>query len=189
MNLYWGVTWGSNMHETWKPVPGYEGLYEVSDFGNVRGVDRMATNAQGIELKRQRGKILCQGTDRIKRKVVDLYKHRSRKTAYVHFLVLSAFVGPRPDGMDCCHNDGNPSNNHIVNLRYDTRSGNFKDKLIHGTHNRGENSPVKKLTEAQVHDIRRRAESGDSHENIATDFPISRRHVTDIINRIYWFHI
>lgn len=177
------------MVEIWKPIPGYEGLYEVSNAGSVRGIDRIATFADGTPYKPQKGKVLKQSTDKIRRKTVDLYKNRSRKTVYVHSLVLSAFLGPRPDNMDCCHNDGNPSNNHIDNLRYDTRSGNFADKLIHGTHNRGEKSPVHKVTEEQVHQIRQRAKNGESFTRIAKDMPISRRHVSDIVKRIYWFHV
>jgi len=177
------------MQEIWKSIPGYEGLYEVSNIGNVRGIDRMATFKDGSPYKMQRGKVRSQGTDKIRRKTVDLYKNRARKTVYVHALVLLALVGPRPDKADCCHNDGNPSNNHVSNLRYDTRVGNFQDKLKHGTHNRGENSPVRKLTESQVYEIRRLAQSGISHQGISESMPVSRRHVTDIVNRVCWFHI
>lgn len=54
--------------------------------------------------------------------------------ARIHSLVLEAFVGPRPDGMEGCHNDGDPANNHLANLRWDTRAANNQDTLRHGRH-------------------------------------------------------
>jgi len=177
------------MEEIWKAVPGYEGVYEVSNFGRVRGLDRIIMRKDGTPYKKQPGKILSAAIDRINRKHVDFYVRRERKSFYVHYLVLLAFVGPRPDGMDCCHNDGNPLNNRLENLRYDTRSGNFKDKLEHGTHNRGENSPVSKLTEDQVHSIREMAKNGISLSDIGQNMKVSRCHVRDIVARKCWFHI
>lgn len=50
----------------------------------------------------------------------------------IHRLVLETFVGPCPEGMECCHNDGNPQNNCLENLRWDTRSNNSKDTIKHG---------------------------------------------------------
>jgi len=60
------------MQETWKPIPGYEGLYEVSDCGNVRGVDRYVANFGGHPDRLWRGKILWQRVDKINRRSVDL---------------------------------------------------------------------------------------------------------------------
>lgn len=65
---------------------------------------------------------------------VGLKDNRRERDAYVHELVLEAFVGPRPDGYTCCHNDGDPFNNHVDNLRWGSRSKNEYDKVFHGTH-------------------------------------------------------
>lgn len=51
---------------------------------------------------------------------------------YVHRLVLETFVGPRPEGMEACHNNGDPTDNRLGNLRWDTRSENVKDAVRHG---------------------------------------------------------
>lgn len=177
------------MQEIWKSVPGYEGFYEVSNFGQVRSIDRITLRKDGTPYQKMPGKIFKPGIDKINRKHVDFYVMGKRHCFYVHYLVLLAFVGPRPEGMDCCHNDGNPLNNHIDNLRYDTRSGNLQDKVQHGTHNRGEKSPVHKLTEEQVYEIRERAHKGESHQSIAKTMPVTRRHVSDIVRRVNWFHI
>lgn len=51
----------------------------------------------------------------------------------VHALVAEAFLGARPPGAQVCHNDGNPANNVLANLRYDTPAGNAADRKLHGT--------------------------------------------------------
>ena len=56
------------------------------------------------------------------------------KGATIHRLVLLAFEGPEPDGMEVCHTDGNPANNRLDNLRWGTRGDNLRDRVRHGTH-------------------------------------------------------
>ena len=65
---------------------------------------------------------------------MSLYTQGKNKIRYVHSLVAESFIGPRPEGMEVCHNDGDPTNNHLDNLRYGTSSGNELDKVRHGTH-------------------------------------------------------
>ncbi len=55
-------------------------------------------------------------------------------TMFAHRAVLLAFVGPCPEGMEACHNNGDPLDNRVENLRWDTRSNNTLDKVAHGTH-------------------------------------------------------
>jgi hypothetical protein len=73
---------------------------------------------------------------------------------YVHALVLEAFVGRCPEGMECCHEDGDTGNNHVGNLRWGTHQSNMADKKKHGTQTRGSGHPGAKLTEAEVAEIR-----------------------------------
>lgn len=124
-----------NMPEMWKPVVGYEGLYEVSDLGNVRSVDRTVWHSRGFEMT-LKGKPLAQNPRGGYLRAC-LTKDGKHKTISVHKLVLEAFVGKRPDGQDICHNNGNRTDNRLTNLRYDTKSGNAKDMVKHGTHNFG----------------------------------------------------
>jgi hypothetical protein len=70
-------------------------------------------------------------------------------------LVLAAFVGPCPPGMEACHNDGDCTNDSVENLRWDTRVANCADKTLHGTQPTGEKNPRAKLTENDVKEIRR----------------------------------
>jgi hypothetical protein len=58
---------------------------------------------------------------------------RGKKAILVHRLILLAFVGTCPEGMEACHNGGNTTNNRLDNLRWDTRQANAADALRHGT--------------------------------------------------------
>lgn len=114
--------------EQWRPVIGHEGAYEVSDHGRVRSLSRTLETSVGP--RAHHGRVLRPGTQ-YGRKFVNL---AGRDVRLVHHLVLEAFVGPRPDGMECCHNNGDPSDNRLENLRWDTSSSNKRDQLAHGTH-------------------------------------------------------
>ena len=120
------------MNEMWKPIPGYEGLYEVSDHGTVRSLDRqLPWNGTSRFFS---GRILSPVATDFGHLVVGLYKDGKSSHARVHRLVMLAFVGLCPEGEEVCHYDGDPANNRLSNLRYDTRSGNFLDSVRHGTH-------------------------------------------------------
>lgn len=91
---------------------------------------------------------------------------------HVHYAVLLTFVGPRPEGMECCHEDGSRKNNNLSNLRYDTPKGNWEDRRKHGRAREGVNHPCSKLTEDQVREIRKRYENGETMEEITKDYPV-----------------
>jgi hypothetical protein len=107
---------------------------------------------------------------------------------YVHRLVLVAFVGPRPPGLVCCHNDGNPLNNRVENLRWDTYEANEADKLRHGTKLVGEQTNAK-LTEEDVSEIRRLAGDGVKHAELAARFGFTRQNIGAVIHRRSWRHL
>ncbi|BFM39940.1 NUMOD4 motif-containing HNH endonuclease [Synechocystis sp. LKSZ1] len=93
----------------WKPIPGYEGLYEASDTGQIRS---------------KKGE-LSQKIWRGYPKVV-LVKDGDRKNWRVHNLIALTFIGSRPDGYELDHIDANKLNNHITNLEYVTHQENVK---------------------------------------------------------------
>jgi hypothetical protein len=128
------------MTEEWRPVVGFEGYLEVSDHGRVRSLDRIsevAASKDGIRKAYQRrfqGRMLKPKSDDQGYQYVQLWGNgRSINGAKVHRLVLEAFVGPRPDGMECCHGPGGSSDNRLSNLRWDTRLANHADKVAAGT--------------------------------------------------------
>jgi hypothetical protein len=112
-----------------------------------------------------------------------------KKTCHsVHRLVLEAFVGPRPVGLICCHNDGDPSNNRVENLRWDSYRANSEDMLRHGTRLMGEQSNAK-LTEEAVHEIRRLRSGGGKFADLARRFGVSPQNVEAIVYRRSWKHL
>lgn len=117
--------------ERWLPVVGFEGAYEVSNFGNVRSLTRKVWS--GTFYVTARGRTLAQFPNRWR---MQLGLSRDGKTypKLVHALVMEAFVGPRPEGAEICHNDGDYTNNHLLNLRYDNHRANMLDAVEHNTH-------------------------------------------------------
>lgn len=119
--------------ERWLPIPGYEGHYEVSDHGRVRSLDRVTPGKDGAN-RPFRGRLLKPRPQRFGHLKVVLYSGKGQKRQrYVHQLVLEAFVGKRPDGAITCHNNGDPSDNRVENLRWGTHSENTTDRISHGT--------------------------------------------------------
>lgn len=70
-----------------------------------------------------------------------------RRDFYIHRLVLDTFIGACPNGMQACHNDGNPLNNYLKNLRWDTAASNSADKKIHGTSGKGQLNAMAKISD------------------------------------------
>lgn len=99
--------------ETWRDVVGYEGIYQVSDHGQVKGVAR----------PRSKGGLLAQG--RTNGYPCLVLAHNGTRTVKVHVLVAAAFLGPRPAGYDVMHLNANRADNRVENLRYGTRSENM----------------------------------------------------------------
>lgn len=127
---------GDQMEE-WKPIPGHFG-YEASDMGRLRSIDRTIvfeayTTRCGVEraasVRKFKGRILRPARCASGHWSTPLGRGSGK---FVHVLVMLAFVGPPPEGHEVAHNDGDPSNNSLSNLRYATRSGNMLDKVHHG---------------------------------------------------------
>lgn len=117
--------------ETWLPVPGWEDLYEVSDLGRVRGLDRVTYKRNGFPL-RVRGQVLKPRPQKSGHLLVWLCQNGKAKAVNVHRLVALAFIGPCPSGKECCHNNGNPADNRAFNLRWDTRAENIRQSYVDG---------------------------------------------------------
>lgn len=107
----------------------------------------------------------------------------------VHALVLEVFVGPCPDGLQCRRLDGNPANNHVLNLKWGTSIENANDKTLHGTASQGERCNKAKLTNEDVVKIRERRANGESLKAIAQDFSINIATISRIALRQSWKHI
>lgn len=120
--------------ETWKPVVGFEGAYEVSDLGQVRSVDRswrQKSKSGSDYLHKKKGKLLRPGIGGNGYPTVVLGRKAGSKT--VHSLVAASFLGPCPIGQEVRHRNGDRADPRLSNLEYGTRSQNIKDAVAHGT--------------------------------------------------------
>lgn len=117
------------MIERWEAVVGYEGIYDVSEYGRVRSLDRLCRNGRGM--RKVNGKILSLPTNCGYSRIT--LRNRETKSLLVQRLVLEAFIGPCPIGMEALHKNGNRKDNHLTNLRWGTRSENTLDSVRHGT--------------------------------------------------------
>ena len=138
----------------WKPISDYEGLYEVSDAGEVRSLDRtIICKKQGTEIH-LKGCFLKPHESGRGYPAVALSKNGIVKTTYVHTLVANAFLGENPD-MVVNHIDGNKWNNAVSNLEWVSYSQNNQHAYDNGLKPRGEGFYRAKLTENQVRQILR----------------------------------
>jgi len=107
----------------------------------------------------------------------------------IHRLVLEAFVGPCPPGMEAAHGDGDKFNNNLDNLRWATKTENQADRVTHGTDCRGERHGAHKLTEADVVEIIRLVHSGRNPAVVGRQYGIARTTASRIARGKTWKHI
>lgn len=171
--------------EEWKPIPGYEGMYSVSNLGEVRGEDRIVPHV--LEGKRIKSRILKKKINKqTGYPAVVLCSVSGQKTFPIHALVALAFIGPRPHGMEIAHFDGDRLNSKALNLRYATPKENREDSRRHGTLAKGEGLPQSKLTEADVVRIR---SDNRLQKIIAADFGVSVTAISQVKSRKSWAHV
>ena len=119
--------------EEWRPVYGFEGYYEVSNQGRVRSVDRVVPHPHSGTCNRK-GKMLSLYQTPLGYQRAELGRDGIRTHAFVHELVLEAFVEPRPYGKECLHGPGGPLDNRLSNLRWGTPSENVREMVKSGNH-------------------------------------------------------
>ena len=122
------------MNKTWKDIPGYEGLYQVSDSGNVRSVNRTVKQSR-YGTAALKGQLLSPGVNSDGYYTVVLSnKQGKRKSVKVHRLVASAFLEAVEGKTEVCHGDKGKQINAVTNLRYGTRRENMLDMRRDHTH-------------------------------------------------------
>lgn len=161
-------------------IPGFQD-YMVSSAGYVWSFRR------GNKWKRLRGR-----TDSYGYLQVDLRRGRGAEVFLVHRLVLEAFVGPCPFGMECCHKNGVRNDNRLSNLRWGTPSSNVQDSIRHGTRvrNFGSLNPAARLDENKVFRLRRMRATGKyTAAELSLIFGVSIYAVREAYSRRTWSHI
>lgn len=176
------------MKEIWKPVVGYEGLYEVSNLGRVKSLDRIVTvrRKDGTSFQRpHKGQMIriqkCSNGYRH----VPLCKDGRSLIARVHRVVAEAFID-NPEGLpEVNHIDEDKTNNRADNLEWCTHQYNnsYGTKPLFG-----ERNPMSKITADEVKEIRIRRASGEMLKDIAADYGISINHVCNIAQGKRWGH-
>ena len=119
--------------EVWKPVPGYEGFYSVSDLGRVRSDKRTIVDKNGHS-RRIPGAIITPEKKSSGYLIVRLCKNHDQTKRYVHRIVLETFVGEAPAGMQACHWNDDKEDNRPENLRWGTPNENMFDRVRNGIH-------------------------------------------------------
>lgn len=160
----------SSTKEVWKDIPGYEGLYQVSDQGRVRSLDRcVEVNDPKRKLFKRcyKGQLLRPGMVRTGHVTVVLGRNQKGKptSTPVHQLVLKAFVGEPKEGEEVRHLNGIANDNRLENLQYGNRAQNILDVFHTG-------KAWRRLTAENVKDIRQRLANGEKGRHIAKEYGV-----------------
>ncbi len=170
--------------ETWKPVPGYPG-YDISDQARMRSYwarISMGWRKGCYKVLKEHPQLVLKPSPIGGRLTYCLWKDGKGTTRQAGYWMLLAFVGPRPMGMECCHNDNSFLNNNLSNLRWDTRQANRIDRSTHG-------DTLNILCVADIPVIRDRIKKGELLKDIAADYGVSRQTITNIKTHHRWAHV
>jgi len=169
--------------EVWRTIDKSFPDYEVSNKGRVRSWK----NSSGRGPKPSEPRILSGGLDSCGYPRVAMMRvDGKKKTWFVHRAVLTAFVGPAPDGMQCCHADHDRTNNSLENLRWGSPRENTNDRLVSGKRLQGEACWKAKLTDEDAMQI---ATCTGSRKDIAKRHGVSVSTVNQIKNGAIWSHV
>lgn len=132
--------------EEWRDIPKFLGFYQASSFGRIKSLTRIIESKSRYgnkHFKTVRERILRPAFRKDGHLHVGLSRDCRVSYYFVHQLVLLAFVGPCPEGMQCRHfPDDDPANNRLDNIQWGTPKQNGQDKIIHGTSGKGRVVPL-----------------------------------------------
>jgi hypothetical protein len=172
--------------ERWRAVVGFEGAYEVSDHGRVRSLDRVINMRDGRQ-RRHEGIVLRASPNHHGYPTVSLRWNGKASEVNVHVLVAAAFLGDNSGAAEVNHIDGVKTNNRVVNLEWVPHADNLRHALATGlrTGRRGEQSPSAKLTEVDVHRIRRLAPTL-TRVALAREYGVAPSTISRIVTGVRW---
>lgn len=169
--------------EEWKDIKGYENIYQVSNRGKIRSMDRKIITVTG-KIKNLKGKIIKPHFDKDGYLQISVHKNNKQKHGKVHRLVAEAFIKNPYKKEQVNHIDGNKQNNNVMNLEWCTDKENKEHAKLKGLYNnKGFNNYNSKLTFKQVNRIREEYKEGRfTMKEIAIKYNVSPQHICDIIN-------
>lgn len=179
------------MSEEWRPVKGFEGLYEVSNMARVRSLSWTQIHWTGKPFTKKERIFKFRQPKTNRYVFVGLTRNGVEEHYSLHRVYMEHWV-PNPDNKrDINHKNGIKWDNRPENLEWATRSENVKHAVLTGLLpvRRGEQHHTAKLTEAEVIDIRRRYATGESSWKIFKSLNMSYTNVKDIIAKRTWSHI
>lgn len=171
--------------EIWKDIDGYSGKYQISNFGNVKSLDRVD------KLGRKKT-----GINRKISKEQDGYSYinligddSKTKSYFIHRLVAGAFEIGGSEKIQINHIDGNKNNNHVSNLEWVTASENSIHALKTGLRKSGEDHPFAKLSNTQVLEIPKLVEAGYSLKKISVLYGVAYGTLKNAARKSKWKYL
>jgi phosphoglycolate phosphatase-like HAD superfamily hydrolase len=176
--------------EEWRDIPGWEGLYQASDHGNVRRIVRFRKVGRGL-FEPSEFRPVKLGTDsRNGYRTARLSHSSSAKTLLVHRLVCAAFHGLSQSGRNhVAHFDGSRDNNRADNLRWASPKENAADRRRHDRDMPGERHVLSKLSAEQVKLIRAAHGPRGSGVRLAREYGVTPTLISRIVRRRTWKHV
>ena len=172
--------------EEWREIPGLGGFYEASSLGRVRSWRKHGCSV-GRRSEPRVLSVRAEGREGRPSVHIAWPDRRNVKRKHVGPLVLSAFSGPRPAGMQCLHFNDDPWDNRPSNLRWGTGKENNADAR---RNNRitsiGSTHPRARLTEDDVRMIMSRTAAGTRSSVIAEELGVSKRSVSNVVHGWGW---
>lgn len=176
------------MEEIWKDIENYNGAYQVSNFGEVKSVERLTKSRLGNLNKLNKGRILKHCVSNNGYHGVLLCKDGKMKRFTLHRLVAQAFILNTENKPQVNHINGKKSDNHVKNLEWCTMVENMKHAVKTGLRDKtiGERATISKLTEAQVAEIRI---SNLNYTELGKIYGVNDRTISAVARRLTWKHI
>lgn len=174
------------IEERWLPIKEYSGVYEVSDMGRVRSIDRSITTSNS-ETKFVHGKIIRVSKNPHGYSVVKLSRNGTVKHYQVHRLVLLSFLGRENSKTVANHKNSNRNDNRLTNLEWVTQAQNMRHMVESGRSLKGEKNKSAKLTPCEVEKIKSYYKKGtETHRSIAKKFNVSHNCIGLILRGETW---
>jgi hypothetical protein len=172
--------------EIWRDVEGYIGAHQVSDEGRIRSLARLTPLDTLLGTRRQKAILKPSPHAKTGHLEVSLSKDGQSRRQGVHLMVLTAFIGPKPEGHEASFADGDKRNNRLDNLSWSLRAEHYALKKLLGQRNKRVKNGQSDLTEYHIREIRR---SPLTNRQQAILFGVSNVTISNIKRRRTWAHI
>lgn len=179
-------------YRVWKDIKGYEGMYQISNDGIVKGLPRQVMRKDGIKGPKLNERQLKGSINSAGYLTVTLSYNGKAESKFIHRIVAETFIENRNNLEQVNHKDRNKLNNKVANLEWMTA----RDNSLHGNElesdkerNRGVANPNSKLKTNDVFEIREMREKGMKIQEIADEYDVHNSVISNICNGKSWRHV